>query len=418
MAAVNSKTILFVHYGDNWVRGSEMCLIQLIKTIDKTKFKPIVWTNNVKLSKVLNKQCDIIVSPFHLLINDLTPNSTLKDYREQIKFGKEIIENYKVDLIHANSGAPCQWMLPISKLTNTPIVTQLHSDYNLRDRVTLGLHACPKIVTVSRAISKNLLCDGVAHKKIKVISNGCELPTCIGERITYDVKWTLGIKRDAFLLASIGSLIHRKGMDILIRSIASLNCISNDHHLLIIGDGPEKKKLLQLAEKHNVSDNVHFVGEQANIHQWLNSGVDLFVSGARDEAFGLVVAEAALANIPVVAPNVGGIPEVLVDQLSALLYEPTSIPDLCRAINTILTNPTLKKQLCYAAKLRVQTRFSVQMNTRSFEALYQEAITNPAEFIPQKTSLLHPIPFAAFSGSLRLAKKFMVNLFTTRETVK
>ncbi|WP_375754016.1 glycosyltransferase [Vibrio sp. HN007] len=405
------SNILFVHYGDNWIRGSETCLLNLVKSLDQDKFRPIVWTNNMSLQDRLQGIAPCTLSSFSFLANELTPDAGFCDWLKQISNAVKLIRQHNIDLIHVNSGAPCQWMVIASYLTKVPMVTQLHSDYSWKDRVTLGLHIAPMLITVSRAISKNLRREGVTSEKLRVISNGCAQPR--NNHAVLDVKRKLGLTSSDVLLVSVGSLIHRKGMDTLIKAVHSLKEETRQYHLLIVGEGEERANLEALCQKLGIENRIHFVGEQSNVYQWLRGGTDIFVSGARSEAFGLVFVEAAFASVPVIAPERDGIPEVLSNNHSALLYnEDTELPHL---IKRLADTPRLQQRLSITAKQNAENEFSIQANTQAFERLYMEILNTPEKARPRMASLLHPLSYAIFGGVLRLLKKKMRSSFTIRE---
>lgn len=116
----------------------------------------------------------------------------------------------------------------------------------------------------------------------------------------------LGIDSSAFVLATSGSLIHRKGVDLIIDSLHKLDAVMLNIHLIVIGEGEERAQLEQQANHLQLHNNIHFLGERDNVVGLLKSGMDAYISGARDEAFGLALIEASLAKLPVIAPMVGG----------------------------------------------------------------------------------------------------------------
>lgn len=406
-----AKNILYVHYGDNWIRGSEVCLINLVNSLNRKQFKPVIWTNNSSLYSHLSTSELCLLSSFNFLANELTPEANLNDWIKQIAKAIKTIRENKIDLIHVNSGAPCQWMVIASYITKVPLVTHLHSDYNWLDRITFGLHLAPVLVTVSHAISFNLRQEGVCNTNLKVISNGCPTPNASNQK-PFDLKEKYQLDDKDTLLISVGSLIHRKGMDKLIKVIYALKNEPHRYHLIIVGEGEKRAELESLCQQLNVADRVHLVGEQPEPYRWLMGGADIFISGARSEAFGLVLAEAALAGLPVVAPNLDGIPEVLIDKHSALLYEDDSISSIVELVLKISNNKELQNNLAAAAKYRVENKFSIKANTHSFEKLYLEILANPSSGLPQIKTLFYPFSYALFTGLIsRLGNKIRNLLF-------
>jgi glycosyltransferase involved in cell wall biosynthesis len=383
------KNVLFVHYGDDWIRGSEVCLINLVGSLSKERFSAVIWTNNHALHNKVSGRYISYLSPFVFMANELTPESGIIQWINLIKTTITIIKEHNISVIHVNSGAPCQWMLVASYLTGTPIVTHLHSDYGIKDRLSFGLLAAPLLVTVSVAISQSLRADGVQPNRFRHIANGINQPSN-NHKSLINVKQRLGISQETQLMVTVGSLIHRKGVDRLIRLVNKLTNEPVQYHLLVIGDGIERNRLEMLAHQLEVGDKIHFVGEQHDVYGWLKGGPDLFISGARNEAFGLVLAEAASACIPVIAPEVDGIPEVLKHNHSALLYKNHTTEHIAGLVKQLCSSPELQARLIRKAKSRVDSKFSITSNTRQFENLYTEILNTPKLAKPSLKTLVNP----------------------------
>ncbi len=387
------RNVLYVHYGDSWMRGSEICLLNLMQSLKDSEYCPILWTNNSELHYAA-QQLSICshLSEFGVLLGWQGQRASLAQYVYQVKRAKELIKQHDIRLIHANSGAPCQWMWRAARDCGVAMLTQLHSDYNLRDRLRLCLHLSPHIVAVSQAVSNKMLGEGYPKERLSVIHNGIDIPA-LEAHAPQLVRSRLGLPIESQIIASVGSLIPRKGMDRIIQVVASLADSHPDIHLVIIGDGPEHTALLQLAQRLDVTDKVHFIGEQHNVCGWLRGGVDLFVSGAREEAFGLVIAEAAVSGVPIVAPSVGGIPEVVEHQQSALLYDSDKPQQMAEHIVTLLDDPALANKLACNAKQRAHTYFSLQTNTSRVIELYNQLIEAHGKQteLPQLRSGLRPL---------------------------
>lgn len=130
---------------------------------------------------------------------------------------------------------------------------------------------------------------------------------------------------------------------------------------------------------------IHFVGEQTNVANWLSGGVDAFISGARTEAFGLVLGEAALAGLPIIAPSTGGIPEFITHNDTGILYENSGVAPIVHAIETLLDDQPLQKKLGTNAFNYVSTQLTIERNTQAIQSLYLAKIAQSS--VP-KISLL------------------------------
>jgi glycosyltransferase involved in cell wall biosynthesis len=368
----NIKRILYVHYGDNWLRGSEVVLLDLLKGLDRSKFEPIVWTNCSPLAKKCNQLgIQNTVSEFHMVGGWNVPRWDVSGWNTLIKQGINLIEEHAIDLVHVNSGGPCQWMCWAARMAEIPLVTQLHCHYTLRDRFSLGLHLSPKLICVSENVSLQLLEDGYPQQQMRVVHNGVSLTQ---KSLSKDVKRDLGIPASAFTFLSVGSLIQRKGFDRLIHAMRLHNYHQQNPHLVIVGDGEEREHLERLSKSLGVDERIHFVGEQDNVAEWLTGNVDAFISGAYEEAFGLALGEAALAELPIIAPMVGGIPELFKHNHNALLYQSSGMASLLNAIQQMMTDASLRERLSLNARNHAENNLSVATSVQAIESIYLEEL--------------------------------------------
>ena len=363
--------ILFVHYGEDWIRGSEQCLIRLIEHLDPDRFRCFLWTNNPTLAKVLKRHVEQYwVNDFSLLLGWTKPRWSFSGWFEQMKQARSLIRSKKIDLVHCNSAAPAQWMVPVCKWLKTPSLVQLHAPYQYRDRLTLLPHFANHLVAVSNYVAKSFRDDGIDDSRITVIPNGTRTKQIRDKNL----KALLGLHRKERLIVSVGSLIERKGMDIVIRAVKRLNEQGPSAHLAIVGDGEERVKLQMLAGD---DPHIHFLGELKDAECYLTAHIDLLVSGARDEAFGLTFIEAAVVGIASVAPRVGGIPEVVEHGSSGLLYAPENVNECADNIAAILSSPEKKWQYGFNAKKIALEKFSVEHNAQLLSEAYLKLIANP-----------------------------------------
>ncbi|HHF2952055.1 glycosyltransferase [Vibrio diabolicus] len=368
------KRILYVHYGDNWIRGSEVVLLDLISGIDRDKFEPFVWSNCQPLiDKCQSLGVEAEHSVFNLVGGWSAPRWDISGWNSLIKQGSALIEKHNIDLVHVNSGGPCQWMCLAARMNHIPLVTQLHCHYTLRDRFSLGLHLSPKLICVSKDVGREIIQDGYPEDQLYVVHNGVSLQD---SDTPIDIKTHLGIPPQAFTFLSVGSLIKRKGFDRLIRAMRMHNYHHDNPHLVIVGDGEERETLQQLASDLGIQDRVHFVGEKSNAGAWMSGNADAFISGAYEEAFGLVLGEAALAQLPIVAPKTGGIPELFEHNHSALLYQNRGMASLLNAIQQVMQDAALRNKLAENAYLHASQNLTTAASISAIERIYEGELEN------------------------------------------
>ena len=372
------KRILFTHYGDNQIRGSERCLLDLVKHLDRTRFTPVVWCNSELLACEM-EALDVTVyrADFPILFGWLAGKYDFRGFLKVVRQGLQIITDEAIDILHANSGAPNQWLNVVARVRKLPLVTHLHSRYPLRDRLTLGLHNTSRVIGVSQPIIDQLIDDGIEPARVQVVSNGIDTAhQDLAEAL--DLRLMLDLRPQDFIAFTAASLIHRKGVDLLIHAIARLRRRRQlPAHLVVAGDGPERESLEELARSLDLEHCVHFLGSRDDVARLLRGGVDVFVSGAREEVFGLALAEANLASLAVIAPEVGGIPGVIADHVSGFLVPPENSVSIAQAIACLYDNPELKSELGRAGRSRVLSNFRIETYVEQFEDIYVELLRDP-----------------------------------------
>lgn len=378
--STNDKlTILYVHYGEPWFRGSEHSLLTLMSNLDRDIYRPVLWTNNpVLASQAQADNIETHVEEFSILGGWKAPRWNLGQWWHQYKNCTRLINHYQVDLVHCNSGAPMQWCMLAAKSCNVPVICHLHSRYPVRDKFSLGLYLSPLIVGVSQMANRSLLDDGYPKSCLKLIYNAVD-PNSLKQQTTRDMRAELGLKADDTLLASVSSLIPRKGIDKLIEVTALLNNRGHKTHLMLIGSGNESIRLQQLARELEVEKFVHFMGEQGQVGACLKGGVDIYVTCPRDEAFGISIVEAQSLKLPVVASRVGGIPEVIDENESGLLTN-GSLEEFTDAVESLIQKPEMRRLLGQTGALRACKRFGTTHFYHEFHRLYQYLIYQQGKY--------------------------------------
>jgi glycosyltransferase involved in cell wall biosynthesis len=373
------SAILFTHYGEDWIRGSERCLLDLLSHLDKDKFTALLWCNQPSMANEAKKLgIKVYCCEFPLLLGWHAPRFNIRAFLGLIRQAIALIDKHQITLIHANSAAPCQWLNFAARKRHIPLIAHLHSFYQLRDRLTLGLYQVPLLIGVSSYVINDLKNDKMPNSRMQVIANGIDTQKLLAQK-RLDLRPALDIDVGDFVLATVGSLILRKGVDLIIAALAQLTAAKNcPVHLLIIGSGEQENNLKQQIKDLDLQQRITLLGEQKNVHGILRGTADLFVSAAREEAFGLVLAEASLAGIAVVAPAVGGISNVVIDGHSGILVPPEDVNALSAAIEKLYANPSLRGVMGKAGRQHVLDNFTIEKNCQQFEHLYGQLLSFPA----------------------------------------
>jgi glycosyltransferase involved in cell wall biosynthesis len=184
-----------------------------------------------------------------------------------------------------------------------------------------------------------------------------------------EMRASLGVSPEAFLIGSVGRLEPVKGHRYLLEAFATLAPRFPELVLALVGEGELAPALRKLAERAGLSERVLFLGWREDIPALLQA-LDLFVFPSLNEGMGRALVEAMAAGLPIVAARAGGIPEVLDDGEAGLLVEAASAHALAQGIRELLLDPALRSWLGWAAWERAQ-RYSTRVMLRKIEELYR-----------------------------------------------
>ncbi len=173
------------------------------------------------------------------------------------------------------------------------------------------------------------------------------------------------------LLLFAGRLVHEKGADVLLSSLALLK--RSDYLCLIAGDGPERDKLEAMASSLGLMDRICFLGTRSDMLTLLRQ-VDFLVLPSRYEGLPLVILEAMAVGCPIVATKVDGTAEVLRHEASALLVPAEDTRALAEGIRRLLEDVELGRRLAARAREDVQA-YSAQRAAQQLIALYDDVLS-------------------------------------------
>ena len=201
-------------------------------------------------------------------------------------------------------------------------------------------------------------------------------------------------------ILSVGRLVPRKGVDLVIRALPYLRDAGfDDVELLIVGGGgdsgalhadPEVRRLMDLAAELGVSDQVRLQGQvPRGAMPGIFRSADAVVCAPWYEPFGIVPLEAMACGVPVVAAAVGGLRDTVVDRGTGLHVPPRDPEAIASALALLLDNPTLRAELGNAGELRARTRYSWDRVAAETEKAYQLAVAGaPSSVAPMEGAAL------------------------------
>ncbi len=217
------------------------------------------------------------------------------------------------------------------------------------------------IVSVCEFSKRYLVAKGLPEEKVTVIHNGIATEAIVGERI--ELRAELGFDDDDFVIGAASRLDPMKGLNFLIDAISFVHSVSVNVKLVISGYGVEESRLRKQCQRIGISDAVCFAGFQENIPRWMQA-LDMFVHPSLAESHSIGLLEAMRAGLPIVATDVGGNPESIVDGISGLIVPSKDSAALAEKILSCIQDQTLREGLGAEARKRFEAEFTLETHLR------------------------------------------------------
>lgn len=288
-----------------------------------------------------------------------------------------LVRKYKMDIIHAHDYLPGLASVLAGIFLRKPVVVTFHLPIQITTFRLLSLsYSSPlflvkkilkkcfifwvsAVICVSKFTYEETLKLGFPSSKLKIIYNW--VTPSLKKNRPLKVRATLKkfyLNEKPYIL-SVGSLSEKqKSFSTLIHAFKLLLDEGYELDLVIAGDGPDKEAYQKYSSELNVEDHVHFLSDVSDVDlATLYKKCELFVLPSRLEAFGLVLLEAMIYGKPIVATNVGGVPEVIEDGYNGILVTPNSSA-LFLGIEALLSAPQLKDTFGKRSKEVVSKKFS------------------------------------------------------------
>ncbi|SDI92629.1 glycosyltransferase family 4 protein [Billgrantia gudaonensis] len=272
----------------------------------------------------------------------------------------------KPDIVHAHEAKAVHWAALHRLVKGTPYILTRRVDTPVKEKAVnrwcYRRAACR--VAISRTIQRHLEARGWGDVKLipsafSGLTSSQEATKCF--RAGFPGK---------FLVGHAGALVDRhKGQRVLLKAARILEPRFPEMHFVFLGDGEDREAL-----QHEASDlsNVTWLGFKENVADYL-AGLDVFAFPSRNEGLGSVLLDVMDAGIPVVASNVGGIPDIVEHDETGLLIPNGDADALSEALVRLYRSPGLRDQLCRSARESLQT-FCPESMADSYFSLYQSIL--------------------------------------------
>jgi sugar transferase (PEP-CTERM/EpsH1 system associated) len=213
----------------------------------------------------------------------------------------------------------------------------------------------------------------VPREKIRLIFNGIDTARFLEPSDPEATRRELGIPAGVPVIGTVGRLNEIKRQDVLIRAFARVRERLIDAHLVLVGDGPMREPLGELAEELGLGGCVHFAGFRSHSAPYLKA-MNVFALTSRSEGTPQAVLEALVVGLPVVASRVGGLPELIDHGRTGLLVEPGDEAELTDALLGLLSDLQRSRRLSEAGRLEVEARYDIRRMADEYHRDYLELL--------------------------------------------
>jgi N-acetyl-alpha-D-glucosaminyl L-malate synthase BshA len=287
-----------------------------------------------------------------------------------------------LDLIHAHYAVPHATSAWIAKemvgRSNFCVVTTLHGtditlvgqDPSYQSITQFSIQKSDGLTAVSEYLRRETVQHfDIAAERIQVIPNFVDL--ALYKRDAYPCHRSRLSETGENIIMHISNFRAVKRVDDAVRVFARVSKVL-PARLILIGDGPERGRVQQTAEEEGVAGRVTFLGKQESVAEIL-ACADLFLLPSASESFGLVALEAMSCGVPVVATNVGGVPEVVPHGEAGYLAEVGAIDQMTAYAIEVLKDPAEWRRMSAGARVAAE-RYSSERVVPMYENYYQQVI--------------------------------------------
>jgi len=288
---------------------------------------------------------------------------------------KKIIRNNSIRIVHLHSPhAHALGLMAARSAGNCKVVLSRRVDFPISKNILsrAKYSNLDRIIAISKRIKRVLVADGLPGEKIDVVYSGVDIERFQNVKGDHLIS-ELGPDRDKVRIGNIAALAWHKDHRTLIEAARIVLDEFPEVIFLIVGDGPLHREIEILIKKLNLEEKVKLFGFRQDIPEIL-SVLDLFVLSSSWEGLGTSLLDAFASHVPVVATNVGGIPEIVKDGVNGILVPPGDRGALARAIICLLKNREHARRMAEEGFRLAKEKFSIERMVEKTGKIYSRLL--------------------------------------------
>ncbi len=363
------RTILYLSTSSG-PGGAERVINNLTASLNPERFRAILCLFRPGWLQERSESCGIRTF--------ILPTHGMTDWRWAIQF-KRLLRQEQVDLIHAHEFDANVQGAFVAALSGVPLVATVHGKNYYWERLRRRLayrwvSRRATMVAVSEDLKQFIVEKvGISSSRVKVLYNGVDvLPQCDRAEVEKFRK-DLGLPVSHKIVGVVGNLYPVKGHQYLIDAIPSILKKCPETSFVFAGRGQLEEELRAQVCRLGVKERVIFLGLRQDIPRILGV-IDVFVLPSLSEGLSMAILEAMIVGKPVVATQVGGNPELVLNGETGFLVPPKDSQALTSSVVTLLTNRQQAAEFSERGKYRAEGQFSLRTMVRAYESLYDECL--------------------------------------------
>lgn len=293
----------------------------------------------------------------------------------------KIIRENNIHILHSHEYKSDIIAFSISRLIKIPIITTIHGwiENSLKSKVYIGavkkvLPYFNKVVAVSPKIKSQLVSLGVPKDNISLIYNAIVVENYVPGSYPQKVLRTkYNVPYDAVLIGNVGRLSQEKGQIQFLLAARDI-CRHNDKtYFVIVGDGPDLDQLKNTAAQFQIKNRVIFTGHVQDVRPFYQD-LDIIALTSFTEGFPNVILEALCMNKPVVATDVGGVADIVIDGVTGYLAQAGDHREIGGKLLKLIDNPEVASLLVENGKKRIKEEFQFSTRVQKIQNVYSNIV--------------------------------------------
>lgn len=381
------RRILFVEANeDGTVGGSHRALLDLVRGLDRRRFDPVVlfYQDSAAVREVEDAEVHVWDEIRRHELQFHGPVGLLRNLRgvaPSVWRRMRFLRRARIDLVHLNN-APAlgyeDW-LPAAWLCRVPCIAHVRGVFwtarRRAARLVMGLF--DRMPPVSRWLADFTRDAGVSPDRICVVPDGIDTSRFLGRvhRPPADVRAELEVPDDALLVLMVGHLRRWKGHRVVLEALAQVEEAARRRMRVVFAGtvSPSERgyadELRALAHESKLEPFVQFLGARDDVPDLMHAADVLVHASTSPEPFGLVLLEAMVLGVPVVASALGGPLEILTPE-SGMTFDPAAPAELAACLERLARDPSLRRQLGEAGRARAES-FRIERTIERVQAVYE-----------------------------------------------